>query len=102
MGALLNLALKVDFQAQTASVAINLSTRQVEDRLAQAMKMLQEVPSRRAAYIAGEESEGFVPVTVVIRTAEGLVTGELPIPKHGWDPTLFLRFLQDQDERLSA
>jgi len=59
--------------------------------------MLAEVPTRRAAYVAGDEVEGVIPVTVVIRTAQGLVTGELAIPRDRWDPWLFLRFLEEQD-----
>jgi len=64
--------------------------------------MLEEIPTRRAAYIGGDESASVIPVTVVLCAAAGLVTGELAIPRDCWEPWLFLRFLQEQDERLSA
>jgi hypothetical protein len=59
--------------------------------------MLAEAPTRRAAYIAGEEADGVIPVTVVVRTPTGPVTGELVIAKERWDPWLFLKFLEEQD-----
>jgi len=68
-----------------------------EPRIAQATRQLTEAPARRAAYIAGEETDGVVPVTVVIQTPDGLVTGDLAIPKERWDPWLFLKFLEEQD-----
>jgi hypothetical protein len=73
-----------------------------EGRVAQARCRLREVPSRRCDFVAGEERHGLVPVTVVIRTSRGLVTGELTVPKSRWDPLLFLQFLRDQDERPSG
>jgi hypothetical protein len=56
--------------------------------------MLHEAPSQRASYVAGDKSEGFIPVTVVIRTAQGLISGEMVIPANRWDPWLFLLFLR--------
>jgi hypothetical protein len=73
-----------------------------EGRIARARSMLSEVPTRRSAFIAGEERGGVIPVTVVIRTAHGPVTGELAVPKARWDPLLFLQFLRNQDERPSG
>jgi hypothetical protein len=69
------------------------------NRLREATQMLRGVPSRHSAFIAGQECGNIVPVTIVIRTAQGMVTGDLVIPKDRWDPWLFLQFLRDQDQR---
>lgn len=55
-----------------------------------------------AAFVAAEVSDGVVPVTVVIRTAEGMVTGDLEIPEDRWNPWLFLEFLGEQDRGLPS
>lgn len=107
MGALLNLALEVA-QVIRPLAAVGEDSRQVpldaarETRIRQAIQMLREKPSRRSAYIAGQECADMVPVTIVIRTSHGLVTGDVAVPRDRWDPALFLRFLQEQDERTVA
>jgi hypothetical protein len=68
-------------------------------RIAQAIRMLQEAPSHRTSFIAGPENPSGVPVTVVIRADRMMITGEVLVPKDRWDPVLFMRFLRDQDER---
>jgi hypothetical protein len=61
--------------------------------------MLREVPTRRSAFVAGEEHDGQVPVMVAISTSNGMVTGELTIPAERWSPASFLQFLGEMDER---
>jgi hypothetical protein len=73
-----------------------------ERRIEHAVRMLREAPARRSAFVAGRECNGSVPVTVVIRTDQGLVNGDLAIAKERWDPLLFLQFIKDQDEKTSA
>lgn len=75
---------------------------QRQERIDVATRMLHQVPSRNRAFVAGEETGDGIPVTVVIRTAHGMITCELTIAKEHWSPTLFLQFLQQQDDGLPA
>jgi hypothetical protein len=94
VGALLDLALEVDPEA-LAQESDSAAVREREQRVDQATRMLREVLTRRAAFVAGEECDGVIPVTVVLSTPHGLVTGDLTIPKDRWDPWLFLQFLRE-------
>jgi hypothetical protein len=98
MGALLDLAIggATDLPSDSPS-EVAAANHERQQRVDQATRMLAEVPDRRAAYIAGDERDGVIPITVVISTREGLVTGDLTIPKDRWDPWLFLKFLHEQD-----
>ena len=117
MGALLDLAMETVEYALTPKVSAatggyekdelnEKSTRSVdparEHRIAKAITMVAEVLTRRAAYIAGDERDSIISVTVVISTQAGLVTGDLAIPNERWDPWLFLKFLQEQDGQSSV
>jgi hypothetical protein len=93
MGALLDLAMQAGTPPQPATA----DERARQQRIDQAVRMLREAPKRHAAFIAGPLVDGLVPVTVVIRTAQGMVTGDLEIPGDRWEPGLFLKFLQEQD-----
>ena len=97
MGALLDLALEEAYQPPREGQASDASSGR-ERRIALATKMLTLEPSRRSAFIAGDAAHGTVPVTVVIRSATGLIAGEVLIFGERWDPLLFLRFLRDQDQ----
>jgi len=66
-------------------------------RLDQAIRQLSEVPTRRAAYIAGDETDGVIPVTAVLRTPDGMITGDLAIPEERWDSWLFLESLEEAE-----
>jgi hypothetical protein len=102
VGALLDLALEGGQTTQFSSHAASSVAREREQRINQAIRMLRDVPSRHAAFVAGQPADGHVPVTVVICTSAGLATGDLEIPEGRWDPWLFLRFLQEQDERIAS
>ena len=74
-----------------------------ETRRQRAIGMLRDVQTHRFAVVAGELVGSVIPVMVAIRTVDhGIVTGELAVPADRWDPALFLKFLREQDERLSA
>jgi hypothetical protein len=88
MGGLLDLALNAAPGASPSPAAVRR-----QRRINKAIRMLAEVPARRAAYIAGAEVDSAIPVTVVISTAQGLVTGELVIPRARWSTWVFLQFL---------
>lgn len=94
MGALLDLAIQVGDPSA--------GLRERAERANQAIRMLRELPGRHIAFVAGEPGDGPLPVTVVICTREGMVTGDASIPIDRWDPWRFLRFLQEQNERWSA
>jgi hypothetical protein len=83
--------------AEQAATGSRPSDLKRQERIDRAIRMLQEAASGRAAFIAGQEEGGIVPITIVIRSKHELVAGELAIPQDRWDPALFLRFLQDQD-----
>jgi hypothetical protein len=101
MGALLDLALGADIGYDLQGGAFPVDTVR-QGRIDKAVEKLNEVPSRRAAFVAGEESDDMVSVTIVIRTVLGLATGELAIPRRRWDPVLFLNHLAELDrEKLS-
>jgi hypothetical protein len=61
MGALLDLAIKAASQPKCACQTATPFSRDVEQRLGRAIAILSEVPTRRAAYVAGQESAGLVP-----------------------------------------
>ncbi len=69
-----------------------------QERIDKATRLLRESPRCRAAFV-GQESGLLIPVTVVIRTPQGLVTGELAVSKERWDRVLFFEFLEDQERR---
>ena len=73
-----------------------------ERRIERATRMLRAAPTQRASFIIGDESDGLIPATVVIRTTKGLVTGDLAIPRGRWDPWLFLKFLREQNDRCAS
>ena len=91
MGALLDLALSTNQANQTSH------SRDRDERLQRAVGMLREDLTTPAAFVAGEPAASQVLVTVVIRTPQGFVTGEVEIPEDRWDPWLFLRFLEEQN-----
>ena len=78
MGALLDLAMEGALQPTPADA------RERQQRIDQAVRMLREMPTRHAAFIAGPQVGDVIPVTVVIRTAQGLVTGDFEIPGDRW------------------
>jgi hypothetical protein len=95
MGALLDLALEAYQPARESRTTDSSPERR--RRIALATKMLRLGPSQRCAFIAGDMTDGAIPVTVVIRSMDGLIAGELLIPSDRWDPLLFMKFLRDQD-----
>jgi hypothetical protein len=95
---------------EAPSTAFPVSKVSVEDRVAaerdarivRATLMVKEASTCRCAFVSGDVTEAGVPVTVVIRTACGLVTGDFLIPADRWQPFLFLQFIHDQDSRTAA
>jgi hypothetical protein len=80
----------------------SVNARAREARRKWVLAALNETPTRRFATIAARPLGEAVPVMVAIRTARGIVTGELSVPADRWDEALFLKFLQEQDERCYA
>ncbi len=105
MGALLDLALEADSGPVTHPAPLASQAHpDLEARRAHVERELAEHPEKRVAFDVADaplRPEPGAPVSVVlaVRTAAGIVSGELHIPRKRFDAALFLKTLEESSRR---